>query len=120
MDAAEWNRQTVLGWSEDVLQARVEELLRLHRWEFFHDQDSRRNRAGLPDIVAVRAGREPRLLFAELKTERGRFRADQLAWRDALQAVVGYVFSLTGDTPVEYHTWRPSDYLAGTIAQVLQ
>ena len=56
--------------------------------------------AGFPDIVAV-CGR--RLLFAELKADRGAVRSQQRGWLDALE-VVGQ----------EVHLWRPRDWDAIT------
>lgn len=88
-----------LAYPESALQTGVEELLALDGWLFFHDRDARRNRAGLPDLVAVHPTRG-RLLFAELKTERGRLRPDQAAWLDALELVQG---------PPEVYLWRTGD-----------
>jgi hypothetical protein len=49
--------------------------------------------AGFPDIVLVKANRNP--IFCELKTERGRLRPDQVEWMETLGA---------------YHrVWRPRD-----------
>ena len=50
--------------------------------------------AGFPDLVLVRDGR---LLFIELKTEKGQLTQDQFAWREALL--------LCGQ---EYFVFRPS------------
>ena len=50
--------------------------------------------AGFPDLVLVR----DRVLFVELKTDRGRVRPEQEWWGDAL-ARAG----------AEYHVWRPRD-----------
>ncbi len=92
--------------SERELQANVEEMLTLFGWRFYHDRDSRRNNAGLPDVIAVRRGR---LLFAELKTTRGRVRTEQRGWLEALAM-----------TDAEVHIWRPRDWHAGTIEEVLR
>lgn len=92
--------------SEAELQANVEEMLTLLGWRFIHDRDSRKNNAGFPDICAVRRGR---LLFAELKTTRGRFRTEQRLWLEALAM-----------TDVEVYEWRPRDWHAGTIEEVLR
>ena len=50
---------------------------------------------GFPDLVLCRP---PRLIFAELKSERGKPSTDQTEWLDALRAC-----------GVEVHVWRPSD-----------
>jgi len=89
--------------TEEVLQLRVEERLRLYGYEFFHDRDSRRNRAGLPDIVAARDGR---VILLELKSERGRLSPAQQRWRDALQDHWALV--------------RPSDLLSGAVDALLR
>lgn len=51
---------------------------------------------GYPDWTMVRG---PRLVIAELKSQKGRYRDGQEAWLDALGLVPG----------VETYTWRPSD-----------
>lgn len=60
---------------------------------------------GFPDLVLCRP---PRLVFAELKSAKGRLRPMQQVWRDALQLVPA----------VEYYTWRPSDWHA--ILRILE
>ena len=52
--------------------------------------------AGFPDLVLVRGHR---LLFVELKSDRGRVSPAQQAWLDALRRA-----------SVEVHVWRPSDW----------
>lgn len=83
--------------SERQFQRAVMDLARWRKWLVFHDQDSRRNPAGMPDLVMVRSGR---LVFAELKSETGTFRADQRVWLNALREVRG----------VEVYCWRPSSW----------
>ena len=61
----------------------------------FHVYDSRRCRAGFPDLVLLRANR---IIYAELKTERGRLSPDQRVWLDALTEAGCYCY-----------LWRPSD-----------
>ena len=56
----------------------------------FHDNDSRHNRAGFPDLVLLRP---PELLFIELKSARGRIAVDQHLWIDQL----GQVDYITAD-----------------------
>ena len=69
---------------------------RLNDWLFFHDWDSRKNAPGFPDLVLVKP---PRIIFAELKRQRGRVRPMQTVWLDALGGCAG----------VETYLWRPSD-----------
>lgn len=91
--------------SEPAWQSRVLDLARLRGWRAFHDHDSRRNAAGLPDLLLVRADR---LVAAELKSERGRLRRPQQEWLAALDRVPG----------VETYLWRPSDW--STVMAVLR
>ena len=90
---------------EAAWQGRVLDLARLCAWRAFHDHDSRRNAAGLPDLLLVRGDR---LVAAELKAERGRLRAGQREWLAALDRVAG----------VETYVWRPSDW--ATVMAVLR
>ena len=55
---------------------------------------------GLPDLVMVSLGALPCLVFAELKSERGREAAAQRRWADVLGRL-GW--------PVVVRLWRPSD-----------
>ena len=71
------------GEREDVLAIKVEALLDLYGWRWYHTHDSRRSRPGFPDYVALRG---PELLFIELKAERGRVKAQQREWLDELGA----------------------------------
>lgn len=55
-----------------------------------------RNAPGLPDLILVR---RPRLIWVELKAQRGKISPDQAAWIEALQACGQEVF-----------VWRPSQW----------
>lgn len=92
--------------SEAELQESVEETLDTFKWLWFHDEDPRRNNAGLPDLIAVRGGR---LLMIELKRASGRVRPAQATWLGELE-----------QTPIEVYVWRPADWHAGTIEDVLR
>ena len=81
-------------WQADVIAAAT-----MFGWACYHTFDSRRSAAGFPDLVLCRP---PRLIFAELKTERGRVGPRQQEWIDLLIACPG----------VEVFTWRPSDHAA--------
>lgn len=59
--------------------------------------------AGFPDVVLVRP---PRVIFAELKAEKGRTSESQQTWLAALM-----------ECNVETYLWRPSD--SDVISQVL-
>ncbi len=92
--------------TEQAFQRQVIALARLHHWRVAHFRPARTAKgwrtpcqadaAGWPDLVLCRP---PRLLFVELKSERGRLSAEQEAWIDALTRA-GQVCLL----------WRPSDW----------
>jgi len=90
--------------TEKQFQEAVVALAETRGFNVFHDHDSRRNAAGLPDLLLVRP---PRLLFAELKASRGVVRPEQRRWLELLGACPG----------VEVHVWRPDDW--STIERVL-
>ena len=73
---------------------------RLKGWLLYHTHRSDRSEPGFPDLVLVRS---PRIVFAELKTERGRPTEDQALWLDEL--------GRSGGATVEAHLWRPSDWV---------
>lgn len=77
-------RQQVLTWAER------------EGWLRYFTFDSRHSIAGFPDLVLCRP---PRLIFAELKTQRGGLTPAQLAWIAALKCVPG----------IEVYVFRPAD-----------
>jgi hypothetical protein len=83
------------GMTEAHLQYAVEQIATLNGWEHHHTPDSRRSRSGYPDLTLVRP---PRLVFAELKSMRGRLSDRQKVWRDQLI-----------EADQEWYLWRPSD-----------
>ncbi len=78
-------------------QAAILELAQLTGWRWYHVPDSRRCPAGWPDLVLCRGDK---LIFAELKTDKGRLRAAQEEWLDALAQV----------RVVTVRVWRPRDW----------
>lgn len=84
-----------LQCSEAAFQDLIVQYAELRGWRWHHETDSRRSKAGLPDLILVRRGR---VIFAELKTERGKLRPAQRDWIADLEAVEG----------VETYVWRPS------------
>jgi len=81
--------------TEKQWQAQVVELAEHAGWTVHHTFDSRRSRAGWPDLTLLRA---PHLVFVELKTETGRVSRHQ---QDTL--------TLLRACGQEAHVWRPSD-----------
>ncbi len=82
--------------SEAAFQAAVIDLATRYRCLVFHDNDSRRNVAGFPDLVIV--GNKG-VLMRELKTNTGRMRAQQEVW-------IGRLARAGADVAV----WRPTDW----------
>lgn len=95
---------TVADISEKQFQQQVVDLAKLSGWKTYHTHDSRRSNPGFPDLVLVRRGR---MVFAELKSRKGRVSAEQQAWLDDLRACPN----------AEVFLWRPEDLR--DIARVL-
>ena len=82
--------------TEKKFQESVIHMARLHRWLVYHTHDSRRSQPGFPDLTMVRHGK---LIFAELKTDKGKLTKDQAWWLAGLKQAHPDVF-----------VWRPSDW----------
>lgn len=110
MNVSEYRAMQANAMTEDELLDQVVTLARDLGWLVFHDQDSRRNAAGLPDLILVR----DRLIFAELKRQRrAQLRPAQREWGRRLSAIADR-------TPfVEAHLWRPINLFDGSIAATL-
>ncbi len=89
--------------SEKKFMARVRKLASDLGWLDYHTHDSRRSEAGFPDLVLVRE----RVVYVELKTNKGRLTAAQKDWIDRLK-----------EAGAEVRVWRPSDW--ATIEEVLK
>lgn len=83
---------------EQDLQAAIVQAAGLSGWLTYHTYDSRRSVPGFPDLVLVHPGRTI-ILFAELKSEKGKLTADQILW----------LTSLARATP-DVYVWRPEHY----------
>lgn len=102
--AENWGR----GVTEAELQKAVVELARRFGWLVYHVPDSRRATArGCPDLICLNES-QARVMFVELKTEKGKIRPEQTFWIGVLTAA-----------GIEVHVWRPSD-LQETIPKVLR
>jgi hypothetical protein len=93
--------------TEAQLQNCVRDCALLFGWKFYHPWISVRSAGGYPDCTLVRG---ERLIFAELKSDRGKLSEAQRDWLDALGAVPG----------VETFVFYPSDWLSGRIEEVLR
>ena len=87
------------GLTEKEWMQQVVTLARLKGWLCYHTHDSRRSEPGFPDLVLVKAGHP--VIFAELKTEKGRVMPSQAMWLETLRAAV---------LPPNVHVWRPADW----------
>ena len=83
--------QTEKHWLGQVLQ--MAEML---GWKHYHTHRSERSAAGFPDLVLVR---RPRVIFAELKSQRNRLSPPQVQWLLALR-----------ECGQEVYVWRPADH----------
>lgn len=95
-----------LTMSEADLQSAVIDLAKLRGYLCYHTHDSRRSAPGFPDLVFAR---RDRLVFAELKSDKGRLSDAQSKWLATLV--------LFG---AEVHIWRPADLRSGLIAALLR
>ena len=82
--------------TEKGFQQAVIELAQRYGFRHYHTHDSRRSVGGFPDLVLVKNGR---LIFAELKSERGVESDDQTAWLNDLR-----------ECRCEVFLWRPKDW----------
>lgn len=80
--------------TEAVFQRQVIVEAERHKWLVYHTHDSRRCTSGFPDLTLVRRGR---VIFAELKTAKGKLRPEQEAWLAVLRT-----------TKAEVYLWRPA------------
>ncbi len=87
----------LLSPSERSFQGAVVEFARLNGWLVYHTYDARRSEPGFPDLVLVRP---PEVLFAELKSARGRPSDPQLRWLNTLSCC----------NTVGAALWRPADW----------
>lgn len=104
----------VKAGSEAAFQQQVLNLATYYGWRSYHTHDSRRSKAGFPDLVLVRG---PELIFAELKTDKGRVRPEQQEWITALQEVSEHAdcarfiaSDAGGQVRVDVYLWRPRDF----------
>lgn len=93
--------------TERDLERAVRDLAELFGWAFFHPWISIHSAHGWPDVTLCRP---PRLILAELKSERGKLSLAQAEWQDLLGRCPG----------VEVAVWRPADLVDGTIERALR
>lgn len=81
------------AWLDKVMRTAAE----LGWQRRYHTHDSRRSTPGFPDLVLVHPGHH-RVIFAELKSEKGKLTAEQAGWIADLR-----------DCGLEVYVWRPVD-----------
>lgn len=123
------------GMLEDELLATVLGIAKAYGWRSAHFRPARTAHGfrtavqgdgkGFPDLVLAH-GPAGRLVFAELKAQRGRHTPEQGAWLGTLDMIVDGIDGIVGtgigpdENPFEVHTWRPRDLLDGTIERALR
>lgn len=107
VNTAQYNEMRASTMTEAELQAVI--IAHAQRLGFivYHTHDSRRSQPGYPDLHLVHPKRGVSL-FRELKSQKGKLRADQVIWLDGLTA-----------TGADAAVWRPIDWFDHTIDTVL-
>ncbi len=90
--------------SEAEFQQMIIDRAKLLGWLVYHTHESRRSAPGFPDLVMSRRGR---VLFVEVKSQKGKVSEAQQCWLD----------SLSRCHALEVHVWRPAQF--PTIERVL-
>lgn len=94
---------------EKPFQEGVLKLARFHGFTLrYHTRDSRGSAPGFPDLVLANPATR-RVLYRELKTNKGRVSPDQQAWLDGLTAC-----------GMDAGVWRPNDLDTGRILAELR
>jgi len=92
--------------TETDLREQIRTLCKLYGWIMYFTWRSIHSPAGFPDLVLANPDQK-RVIFAELKREKGKVTEHQKQWLDALKACGQTVF-----------VWRPADIEA--IAEILR
>lgn len=83
--------------TEKQFEAQVKELAKIFGWNYYHTWRSYHSPMGFPDCVMVRLSR---IIFAELKSDKGKVTPAQQEWLDILK----------GTEKVEVYLWYPDDF----------
>ena len=108
--------------TEAQLQDAILETAALLGWLCYHARPARtgagwrtaaqgNGAAGFPDVVMARGGR---LIFAELKSGRGKLSPDQLEWQEQIEPIACV------NPGVDYFVWTPADWTAGVVEETLR
>ena len=82
--------------TERDFSRQVIDLARFRGWLIYHSWTSIHSPAGFPDLVMTRKGR---LIFAELKRDKGKLTPAQEEWLAALR-----------ETAAGVYEWKPADW----------
>lgn len=86
---------TLKPMSEKAWQKQVIQLATMLGFRAYHTHLSKWSNPGWPDLVLVRE----RIIYAELKTDKGKVSAEQAAWLTAL-----------AEAGQECYVWRPASF----------
>ena len=86
-------RESTGEMTEKQFQSHIVHFAKTRGWLVYHTHDSRRSEPGFPDLVLVRG----RVLFRELKTDKGKISPAQKEWAASLEQAES-----------DYKLWRPS------------
>lgn len=91
-----------INMTERMFQEQIEHIARMNSWMVFHPSPHqvrpgtwRSDGKGFPDLCLAHPMRG--LVFAELKTDKGKLTDEQITWGMAISPFA------------EYHIWRPGD-----------
>ncbi|MFA5317167.1 MAG: VRR-NUC domain-containing protein [Dehalococcoidales bacterium] len=70
--------------TEAQFQAQIIQLAKLYGWKIYHTHDSRKSEAGFPDLCLVK---DNRLIFWEVKSDKGKLSSEQWDWLTCLKKV---------------------------------
>ena len=83
-----------VGITEKQFESQIKDLAKIYGWKLYHPFLSKWSERGYPDITLLR---DRRLIFAELKSEKGKLTQAQAQWLWLLRKVPG----------IEVRIWRP-------------
>lgn len=109
-DSADTQALIAKAMSEQDLLDNVMVLAQTLGFETYHTHRSDRSPPGFPDLCMAGHGR---VIFAELKSEKGRVGAHQIRWFQSLKET-------RPPYKVDVYLWRPTDWVNGTIERVLR
>ena len=105
----DYHQSIARGMSERQLQKNVIELAQVLGYTLvYHTWNSLHSPKGWPDLVLCKPSEE-RIIYIELKSEKGKLTPAQTEWLDGIHAC-----------RQETHIFRPSDWISGRIEYVLQ